>query len=363
MNERYGKAMGQPATTKIQIALLQWWDAGRRDLPWRRTRDPYAIWIAEIMLQQTQVKTVIPYYERFLRRLPTVEKLARAKRDTVYKLWEGLGYYSRAANLHTAAQILVRDCQGRFPQTAAQLMKLPGIGRYTAGAIASIAFNEPVPLVDGNVIRVLCRVDLIDEDPKSAAVLARLWQRAGELVCTSRPGELNQALMELGALVCKPLNPDCPNCPVRRSCLARLEGVQNDLPLRRQTKTLPHDTIAVGIVYKDGKILIGKRRPEGLLGGLWEFPGGRKKRGESLKAAVAREVKEETGVEVAVGRRLAIVKHTYSHFRITMHAFICDYVSGTARPLGCEQVRWVAPARLKRFAFPAANRKLIEMLT
>lgn len=315
------------------------------------------------MLQQTQVVTVIPYYERFLKRLPAFETLARARRETVYKLWEGLGYYSRAANLHRAAQIVVRDYNGRLPQTAEELMKLPGIGRYTAGAIASIAFNEPAPIVDGNVARILCRIYLIRQNPKTTVTQKRIWRLAEELVCTKRPGDLNQSLMELGACVCKPLNPDCPNCPVRRSCLARLEGVQNDLPVRSQSKRLPHAIVAVGIVYKDGKILIGKRRPEGLLGGLWEFPGGKKERGESLKAAVAREVKEETGVEVAVGRRLAIVKHTYSHFRITMHAFICEYVSGTACPLGCEQVRWVAPARLKRFAFPAANRKLIEMLT
>lgn len=356
------KSLRTPSPEPIRRNLLAWWDVGHRDLPWRRTKDPYAIWIAEIMLQQTQVKTATPYYERFLKRLPTVEALARARLDTVYKLWEGLGYYTRAANLHRTAQLVVSEYDGRFPSTVEELMKLPGIGRYTAGAIASIAFGTPAPIVDGNIVRILCRVYLIREDPKTTAVQKRIWQLAETLVCTKRPGELNQSLMELGARVCRPLNPDCPNCPIRRSCLARKEGVQNELPLRGSAKRLPHYTIAAGVVYKDGKILIAKRKAEGLLGGLWEFPGGKKEKGETLKAAVAREVKEETGVDVRVGKRLAVVKHTYSHFKITMHVFACDYAGGTARAIDVEQVCWVLPDRLDRYAFPAANRRVLRLL-
>lgn len=356
------KSSKTPRPEPIRRNLLAWWDAGHRDLPWRRTKDPYAIWIAEIMLQQTQVKTVVPYFERFLKRLPTVEALARADLDTVYKLWEGLGYYTRAANLHRAAQVLVRDFGGRFPQTADELIRLPGIGRYTAGAIASIAFNQPASIVDGNIIRILSRICLIRKDPKQAAVQHEIWRLAGELVCTRRPGDLNQSLMELGARVCKPLNPDCPNCPVRRSCLARREGVQNELPVRGQARKLPHYTIAVGLVFRGDKILFSRRKPGGLLGGLWEFPGGKKEKAESLKEAVAREVREETGVAVRVGRRLAIVRHTYSHFRITMHAFACEYLGGRARAIDCDEVRWVELAAIDQYAFPAANRRILALL-
>lgn len=355
-------AMKTPQTTKIRNALLAWWDRGRRDLPWRRTQDPYAVWVSEIMLQQTRIDTVIPYYHRFLSKLPTVESLARARIDTVLKLWEGLGYYSRARNLHKAAGVIVRQCGGRFPQEVEGLQKLPGVGRYTAGAIASIAFGQPAPLVDGNVIRVLSRIFCIREDPTRSGVKNRIWHLAESLVCTKRPGDLNQSMMELGALVCKPLNPDCPNCPVKRLCQARKENLQNDLPRMPKAKKLPQYTIAVGIVSKNGKVLIGKRRPEGMLGGLWEFPGGKKEKNETLRQAAAREIREETGVQARVGRRLMIVRHAYSHFKIVLHAYLCEYLSGTARPLGCEAVKWIYVKELSRYAFPLANQKIIEKL-
>ncbi len=351
-----------PKAETIRGNLLHWWDTGRRDLPWRRTKDPYAVWVSEIMLQQTRIDTVIPYYHRFLNRLPTVEALAKAKIDTVLKLWEGLGYYSRARNLHKAARLIVRQYAGRFPRDVKELQKLPGIGRYTAGAVASIAFGRPAPLVDGNVIRVLSRIYCIREDPTRSAVTKRIWQLAEELVCHKRPGDLNQSMMELGALICKPLSPDCRRCPVRTSCLARKQNLQNDLPRLPKAKKLPHYTIAVGIVFKNEKVLIDKRKPEGLLGGLWEFPGGKKKKTETLKEAVAREVREEVGIEVAVGRRLMIVRHTYSHFKIVLHAYLCEYQSGAAVPLGCDAVKWVSVRQLPRYAFPAANQRILNQL-
>lgn len=346
----------------IQRNLLRWFRANARDLPWRRTNDPYAVWVSEIMLQRTQVATVIDYYNRFMKRFPTVEKLARAKQDAVLKLWEGLGYYSRGRNLHKAAKTIVKDYNGQLPDTVENLQKIPGIGRYTAGAIASIAFNKPAPILDGNVTRVLCRLFCIDTNPKDTATKNQLWELADTLVHTQHPGDFNEAMMELGAMVCTPQNPVCPKCPLRNHCQAKKTGQQHDLPVKQKQAPLPHYTIVVGVVFKNGKILIDKRKQNALLGGLWEFPGGKKKKSESFKAAVAREVKEETGIEIEVGKRLCIVKHTYSHFKITLHAYLCEYKSGTEKPIGCNAVKWIVSENLTKYAFPAANVKIIQIL-
>ncbi|OQY06730.1 MAG: A/G-specific adenine glycosylase [Planctomycetales bacterium 4572_13] len=348
--------------TKIQQPLLRWFHTNARDLPWRRNRTPYAVWVSEIMLQQTQVTTVIDYYNRFMKRFPTVEKLARARQDTVLKLWEGLGYYSRGRNLHKAAKTIVRDYGGQLPDTVDELQKIPGIGRYTAGAIASIAFNRPAPILDGNVIRVLCRVFRIKGNPKDAATKNQLWELAERLVHTKRPGDFNEAMMELGATVCTPSAPACVDCPLRKSCAAFEHNEQQSLPLKQKKASLPHYTIAVGVVFKSDKILIDKRKQNALLGGLWEFPGGKKKKDESFKEATAREVKEETDIEVEVGKRLCIIKHTYSHFKVTLHAFQCGYLSGKAKTLACDAVKWVSLNQLSRYAFPTSNKRIIEVL-
>jgi A/G-specific adenine glycosylase len=314
------------------------------------------------MLQQTQVATVIPYFNRFMKRFPTIEKLARARQDTVLKHWEGLGYYSRGRNLHKAAKLIVSNYGGHLPDTVEALQKIPGIGRYTAGAIASIAFNKPAPILDGNVIRVLCRLFCIDGNPKDIATKNQLWALADKLVHTKHPGDFNEAMMELGAMVCTPQNPACPQCPLRNQCQAMKAGRQDELPIRQKQKQLPHYTIVVGIVYKDSKILIDKRRQTALLGGLWEFPGGKKQKNELFKAAVAREVKEETGINIKVGKRLCIVKHTYSHFKITLHAYLCDYETGVPKAIGCDAVKWVSVNELSKYAFPAANLKIMKVL-
>ena len=248
---------------RIRQALHAWYCAAARDLPWRRTTDPYAIWLSEVMLQQTRVSTAIPYYERFLRRFPTVSRLARARLDTVLKMWEGLGYYSRARNLHKAAREIVSRFHGRLPQTKEDLLTLPGVGRYTAGAIASIAFNERAPLVDGNVERVLCRVFRIHGSPKDAAIRDRIWSFAKELVPEDKAGLFNQALMELGSEICSPRRPRCDKCPLARSCEARIHKEQESLPTRTARKPVPRHTIVVGVIYRAGRILIDKRKPEG----------------------------------------------------------------------------------------------------
>ena len=357
----------EPVRSKLSPAairrpLLRWFDREARDLPWRRTGDPYAIWISEIMLQQTRVRAAVPYYERFVRRFPTVHTLAKARLDSVLKLWEGLGYYSRARNLHKAAQEIVTRFGGQLPETRSELLSLPGIGVYTAGAISSIAFGQREPLVDGNVTRVLCRVFRIHRNPKEAAVQKKLWSLAEELLPSTRPGDFNQALMELGSEICLPRNPQCEVCPLRRTCLAKRHGEQNRLPVRRRKKPIPCHTVVVGVIERNGRVLIDKRPSEGLLGGLWEFPGGKKQSGESLEEALHREVLEEIGIRIHVGEPIATVDHAYSHFRIRLYAFRCTYVSGTAQCLGCDAVKWVRPGDLHRYAFPAANKKIIRAL-
>jgi A/G-specific adenine glycosylase len=314
------------------------------------------------MLQQTQVRTVVPYYERFLRRFPTVESLARARLDTILKLWEGLGYYSRARNLHRAAKEVVARFNGQFPRTAAELLTLPGIGRYTAGAIASNAFDERAPIVDGNIERVLCRVFRVHGYPKDAAVQKRLWSIADDMVPTRKPGLFNQALMEIGAEVCTPRNPQCGDCPLSRACQAKRCGEQLSLPQRRAKKPLPSHTVVVGVIHKNGRILIDKRKPDGLLGGLWEFPGGKKESSETLEAALLREVREELAIRIQIERPLAVVDHTYSHFRVRIHAFECTWVSGEPRCITCDEFRWVRLQDVGRYAFPAANNKIIQVL-
>ncbi len=346
----------------IQNRLLKWFEANARFMPWRETRDPYLIWISEIMLQQTRVSAVMPYYQRFTKRFPDIRSLAASPLDTVLKHWEGLGYYSRARNLHKAAREVCQSYSGQLPKTAERLQSLPGIGRYTAGAISSIAFNEPEPVLDGNVIRVLCRLFCIRENPNQTKTKNQLWDIMQELLPPRRPGDFNQAMMELGATVCLPKSPACESCPLVSLCHARRQNLQNDLPQKTPSKPLPHYSIAAAVIWKNGKILIDRRKPDGLLGGLWEFPGGKRKGRESLRNTAIREVKEELGIDIAVIRPLTRVNHAYSHFRITLHAFECRHISGRPRPIACDTCKWILPCDIPRFAFPKANHKIVEMI-
>ncbi|MDE3091163.1 MAG: A/G-specific adenine glycosylase, partial [Chloroflexota bacterium] len=338
---------------RFAARLVSWYAKHKRDLPWRRDRhDPYRVWISETLLQQTQVATVIPYYVRFLARFPNVRALAAANLDAVLKTWEGAGYYARARNLHRAAQEIVQRFGGKVPQTVDELLALPGIGRYTAGAIASIAFNRDAPALDGNVTRVLCRYFNIVDDPKNAGTQKELWKLAEELLPRGKAGTFNQAVMDLGATVCAPRRPACAVCPLNRGCAARQLGIQERLPAKRKKKTLPHYQVAVGIIWKRGRVLIAKRFAKDLLGGLWEFPGGHQERNESLARCVRREVKEELGIAVKVGREFAVVEHAYSHFSITLHAFHCRWLRGRPRAISCAAWKWVTPRDLSHYAFP-----------
>ncbi|MBS3733824.1 MAG: A/G-specific adenine glycosylase [Phycisphaerae bacterium] len=346
----------------IRPALCAWFAKAARRTPWRQTRDPYKIWIAEVMLQQTQTDTVVPYYHRFIERYPTCADLAAAPLDEVLRLWEGLGYYARARNLHAAAKMLVAERGGRLPDSGEALRALPGVGDYTAGAVASIAFARPEPVLDGNVARVLCRAFRIRKPPAEPVTRRTLWRIAGQLVRDDDPGTVNQALMELGALVCLPRGPACADCPIAEQCEARRRGEQETLPIRTPRAKTPHHTIAVGVVWRRGKMLIDKRPATGLLGGLWELPGGKQRRGESLSEACRREICEELGIEVTVGEKLTAVRHAYSHFRVTLHAFTCRYKSGRCRAIGCDAWRWVSPDALEQYAFPRANRRILDAI-
>jgi A/G-specific adenine glycosylase len=347
----------------ISVLLLAWWDAGHADLPWRRTKDPYAIWVAEVMLQQTQIATVIPYFTRWLVHFPTVERLASASLGDVLKMWEGLGYYSRARHLHEAAQIIVADFGSRLPDNEKQLQSLPGIGRYTAGAIASIAFDRPVAIVDGNITRVLTRLYDLPGDVTLTATRKQLWQLAGELAPIKRPGAYNQALMELGQNICQPAKPQCHRCPLAELCQARSQGTQLERPVRPPRKKIPHYEVTAAVIWRDdGQLLIAQRPLDGLLGGLWEFPGGKQETGETLAQALRREIDEELGIEIAVGRHLATIKHAYSHFRITLTAFHTTYVDGQPLNLGVADHAWVDLVDLDKYAFAATDRQIINAL-
>ncbi|MBU0507217.1 A/G-specific adenine glycosylase [bacterium] len=363
----------KPARSPLTITeaslrrLIRWYQRNHRDLPWRKTRDPYRIWVSEILLQQTRALTVKSYYTRFLRSFPTVSALAAAPLSAVLKAWEGCGYYARARNLHRAARQVVAE-GGRIPHSAAELRKLPGIGPYTAAAIASIAYGESVAVLDGNVERVLIRLLSERRRQKTPVVQRRLCRVADSIMETARragisPGELNQALMELGALVCTPRRADCAVCPFKVECRARqsLDDVTM-LPRRTPSRELPHYDIGAAILRKNGRILITQRPLDGLLGGLWEFPGGKQRTGESLEECVAREIREELGIEITVAEQVARVRHAYSHFRITLHAFECRQRSGRVKKIGVADFCWVKPEELKRFAFPKADRVVLEIL-
>jgi A/G-specific adenine glycosylase len=345
----------------LRERLLRWYRAHRRDLPWRRSADPYAVWISESMLQQTRVETVIPYYERFLARFPDAHTLARAELDEVLELWTGLGYYSRARNLHRAAAQLVRDHDGELPDDPEALRRLPGVGRYTAGAVASIAFDRPEPVVDGNVARVLTRLRDIRADVRSAPVVRRLWQEAAELAAGPAPGDLNQALMELGATVCTPRRPRCRDCPLRRPCAARRAGDPESLP-SKAPKPPPRPLVAVaGRVVRRGRLLAVQRPPAGLLGGLWELPGGELLPGEDPATAMVRTLRERTALAVPGVDELGEIEHVFTHRHLRLHVFACKPPAGRVRLVGFDRHRWVSERTFSTLPQGGATRKALAL--
>lgn len=339
-----------------QRRLLEWFAAHARDLPWRHDRTPYRVWVAEVMLQQTQVEKVRDYYVRFMARFPSVESLAAAPLDDVLKQWEGLGYYSRARALHRAAQAVVVRGDGDLPADVEALRALPGIGAYTSGAIASIAFGIPAPAVDGNVRRVFARVlKLATPTTTQLEAAVRAWMP------DDAPAAFTEALMELGATLCRPKSPHCLLCPWRDLCLAREDGEQTSYPAPKPRKALPHyDVTAAVTIRDDDHILVARRRQEDMLGGLWEFPGGKRELGETLPEALHRELQEEMGIDIAVGERLTVVEHAYTHFRITLYAFVCRLVAGEPTCIECDAFQWATLAEIDALPMAVTNRKIAK---
>lgn len=348
-----------PTAEEIAGRLLAWFAEHARDLPWRHDRTPYRVWVAEVMLQQTRVDTVVPYYGRFLRRFPTLDALAAASLKDVLRVWEGLGYYARARNLHAAARRVMEEHGGQLPSTFEALRGLPGMGDYIAGAVASIAFGQPVVALDGNGRRVLARLFAVDGDARRVAVRRRLEALARSLLPSDRPGPFNEALMELGATVCLPRAPRCDRCPLAEVCQAHRAGAEERYPARMAHRPLPHYQVAAAVILREnGRVLVARRREEDFLGGLWEFPGGKQEDGETLQECLVRELKEELGIGVEVGERLLTLEHTYIHFRITLHAFRCALREGEPRCLECADWRWVLPADLEALPMSVADRRI-----
>ena len=344
-------------------SVLAWYADHQRALPWRGVRDPYRVWVSEVMLQQTQVETVKPYYRRWLKRFPTLRALAAASQPEVLALWEGLGYYARARNFHRAAQKIVADHGGRIPRTVEGLLELPGVGRYTAAAIASIAFGADAAVLDGNVKRVLARAFNYMGEVKSPRGEKDLWRLAESLVPAGRAGDYNQALMDLGATICAPRAPQCRLCPLHDLCLARQLGVQMERPVVRKRAPLPHHTLAAGVIRKPGRVLIVQRPPDQLLGGLWAFPFGQPTKAESLARCLRNAARRELGLQIKVGSPLTTLTHTYSHFQVTVPVFDCLWQAGKAVARGRQvRVKWVRVAELPDYPMGKTDRRIAQGL-
>jgi A/G-specific adenine glycosylase len=343
-------------------ALLNWYEKNKRDLPWRKTGEPYRIWLSEVMLQQTQVKTVIPYYQRWLENLPTIQDLAIASEREVLKLWEGLGYYNRCHNFQKAAQLVCSKYNGKVPHDPDLFLKLPGVGPYILSAVMSIAFKRVLPVVDGNVLRVVTRYTESRDDISKSATRKKVYQMLLDLIPENNPDGFNQAVMELGALVCTPKNPTCSSCPLKKTCQAKEKETVESLPFRTKKKKIPFHRVALAVILKNDKFLIQKRPTTGHLAGMWEFPGGKIETDESVEQAVTRECREELDVSVKIIQKLKKVKHTYTHFKIELNIFICRLTSTTVQARQAQPIRWIGFDQMNQYPFPAANHKFFKEL-
>lgn len=353
----------QQVRRAVKNRLLPWFLDNKRSMPWRSNRTPYRVWISELMLQQTRVDQATPYFHRFMKRFPSMKSLASASQEDVLKMWEGLGYYSRARNLHKASQIIVDEYHGRFPSTAEEIIKLPGVGSYTAAAIGSLAFNLDLAVLDGNVIRVLSRLFAYKKDARTTTAKKELQQMTDDLLIKGRAGDFNEAMMELGATVCLPKNPDCPVCPLSRCCLANKAGTPTDFPIKAPKKKIPHIVVGAAVVMNGkGQVLIAQRRAEDMLGGLWEFPGGKQEAGETIQECVARELNEELGIQIEVGDFLVTVKHAYSHFTMELHTYFATVKSGKPKPLQCQNFQWLKISDLRNVPYSKADLRIIDEL-
>ena len=341
--------------------LLDWYSANKRSLPWRGQSNPYWIWVSEIMAQQTRLETVIPYFNRWIKKFPTIGKLAKATDQEVLNLWEGLGYYSRGRNLHKAAQIVDSEYNSKLPSEIKNLKSLPGIGPYTAGAIASMAFGQDEPVVDGNVKRVLSRIFNVSEEVNTPTGEKLIWEIARGNLPTGRAADYNQALMDLGATICLPRNPGCVECPLAKLCEANRLNLQGELPRKKKRPRSPHYMVTA-VMQRDGKHLIAQRPPGGLLAGLWEFPGGKQEEGESLEQSLIREIKEELDVDIRVGDEIGVFKHAYTHFKVTLHAFNCKIIDREPIAVEASEINWVKLSELANYPMGKIDREISKTL-
>ncbi len=349
----------------LRRRLISWYRRHQRDLPWRRTRDPYRVWISEIMLQQTQVATVIPYYERFLDRFPDVRRLAAADEHEVLRHWEGLGYYRRARQLHRAARQIIDEHNGNFPDSQADVGRLAGIGRYTAGAILSIALDQPAPILEANTVRLHSRLLAIEEDPSSRAAQKVLWRFASAVLPRRGAGELNQALMELGSLVCTPRAPRCGDCPLARWCQARAQGRQETIP--RAAKKIAAEVVREGavVVWRREQVLVRCHPAGERWAGLWDFPRVplTSESPRHMADELGRGVAEQTGLQIVLGNALTTIRHSVTRFRITLDVYHARRAGGRLRSAHGGELRWLEPAQLADMALSTTGRKIARLIS
>ena len=364
----------------IRISLLEWFsNNGRHEIPWKFKADgsyvkpgelihPYPIWIAEVMLQQTKYKKILPYWEKWMKTFPNLDDLANSGEQKILLLWQGLGYYSRARRLHRAAQILLNligvdqsiDINA-WPKDLESWMALPGIGRSTAGSIISSAFDYPAPILDGNVQRIYAR--LIGLDSPVSRNISMIWDLSIFLLDHENPRKFNQALMDLGSFVCMPQKPNCHSCPLKNNCFAYSIKQTQSFPVKEVKRKIPFEVIGLGIIFNDiGEVLIDQRMNDGLLGGLWEFPGGKQEHNEDIKMTIIREIKEELDIVIEVNEELIIIDHKYSHKKLQFHVYLCRIINGEPKALASQQMKWVLPSDLLKYPFPSASIKIIEEL-
>jgi A/G-specific adenine glycosylase len=351
MNKDFGKLM------------LDWYLIHARPLPWRLDPRPYTIWVSEIMLQQTRVETVIPYYERWMKKFPNLQSLAEADEQDVLSAWEGLGYYARARNMLKTARIICGQYGGAFPKEAVTLKKLPGIGKYTAAAISSIAFGLDEAVLDGNVKRVLARVHGFKEAVNSVEGEKKLWRLAADCLPKGHASDYNQSVMDLGAIICIPSSPRCGECPAAKICVANIIGMQSQLPVVLERKPVPHINVSAAIISREGRVLIARRPANGLLGGLWEFPGGKVEEDESNEHALVREIREELGSEISPLHLFGTYKHAYTHFRVTLQAWKSELLNGEPVAKEASEIRWVQINELADFPMGKIDRMISRDLT
>jgi A/G-specific adenine glycosylase len=341
---------------QIQAKLLQWFKKNKRDLPWRRTRDPYAIWVSEIMLQQTQVATVIPYYEKFLKSFPTVRHLTKSDLSKVLRVWEGMGYYSRARNLHRASQMVLNHFHGEIPNTLKDLLSLPGIGRSTAGAMLSLAFDKEAPILDGNARRVLSRLFTVSGNPGEKKTEQLLWKISESLIPRGHSNPFNQALMDLGSTLCTPKDPQCPRCPLRDLCKGKASGEPERFPAKSIKKKIPHIEAVAAVIQQNGEVLLKQRPPKGLLGGLWDFPNWRIEGEGRLRFRLRNHIQKEMGVNVKVRESIGTFRQTFSHFKLTLHVYHCQVMDGQRRE------KWVFLKDLSLLPMSRIHRRIANTL-